>query len=178
MTATESASLAPQPGGGRPRVLVAEKIGNSGIALLEQHFDVELGVGWSREDLEERIGEYDGILIRSATSWPILPKPRIPSVFSYSSMPENLDRSHAPPVSEACACGTLRASASRRAIVCSAAVITFDCGALATTIPRLVAADTSTLSTPTPARPTARRRLALASISASSLVDERIRMPS
>ena len=58
-----------------------------------------------------------------------------------------------PRVSAACACGTLRASASSSAMVCSAAVITFDCGALATMIPRLVAASTSTLSTPTPARP-------------------------
>ena len=76
-------------------------------------------------------------------------------------MPENFERSHAPPVSDACACGMLRASASSSAIVCSAAVTTFDCGALATTIPRLVAAGTSTLSTPTPARPTARSRVAL-----------------
>ncbi len=51
----------------------------------------------------------------------------------------------------------LRASASSSAIVCSAAVTTLDCGALATMIPRLVAACTSTLSTPTPARPIARR---------------------
>jgi len=51
----------------RPRVLVAEKIGDSGIELLREHFDVDLGVGWSREELAERIGEYDGILIRSAT---------------------------------------------------------------------------------------------------------------
>ncbi len=53
--------------GTRTRVLVAEKIGESGIALLREHFDVELGVGWSREELAQRIGEYDGILIRSAT---------------------------------------------------------------------------------------------------------------
>jgi D-3-phosphoglycerate dehydrogenase / 2-oxoglutarate reductase len=49
------------------RVLVAENIGRSGIALLQQHFDVEVANGWSREDLAARIGEYDGILIRSAT---------------------------------------------------------------------------------------------------------------
>jgi len=67
MTATESTSVAPQPDGGRPRVLVAEKIGDSGIELLKEHFDVELGVGWSRDELEERIGQYDGVLIRSAT---------------------------------------------------------------------------------------------------------------
>jgi D-3-phosphoglycerate dehydrogenase len=52
---------------GAPRVLVAEKIGDSGIELLRRHFDVDLGAGWSREELEEQIGAYDGILIRSAT---------------------------------------------------------------------------------------------------------------
>src|SRR5579884_1303231 len=60
-------SLAPDPRHTRPRVLVAEQIGESGIELLRHHFDVELGVGWSREQLEQRIGEFDGILIRSAT---------------------------------------------------------------------------------------------------------------
>ncbi|MHB8658177.1 MAG: phosphoglycerate dehydrogenase [Solirubrobacteraceae bacterium] len=49
------------------RVLVAEKIGDSGIRLLEEHFDVELGVGWDPAQLAERIGEFEGILIRSAT---------------------------------------------------------------------------------------------------------------
>jgi D-3-phosphoglycerate dehydrogenase / 2-oxoglutarate reductase len=53
--------------GTRPRVLVAEKIGDPGVELLREHFDVEVGVGWSREALAERIGEFDGILIRSAT---------------------------------------------------------------------------------------------------------------
>ncbi len=51
----------------RPRVLVAEKVGASGIELLEQYFDVELGIGWSREELAERLADFDGILIRSAT---------------------------------------------------------------------------------------------------------------
>jgi D-3-phosphoglycerate dehydrogenase len=49
------------------RVLVAEKIGESGIDLLREHFDVDLGAGWSPEELGDRIGDYDGILIRSAT---------------------------------------------------------------------------------------------------------------
>ncbi len=49
------------------RVLVAEKIGDSGIDLLREHFDVDLGVGWDRGELEQRIGAYEGILIRSAT---------------------------------------------------------------------------------------------------------------
>ncbi|MGI8428633.1 MAG: phosphoglycerate dehydrogenase [Solirubrobacteraceae bacterium] len=50
-----------------PRVLVAEQIGDSGTRLLREHFDVDLGIGWTREQLLERIGDYDGILIRSAT---------------------------------------------------------------------------------------------------------------
>ncbi|HTD09218.1 MAG TPA: phosphoglycerate dehydrogenase [Solirubrobacteraceae bacterium] len=51
----------------RPKVLVKEKIGDSGVALLREHFDVELGIEWSNEDLAERIDAYDGIVIRSAT---------------------------------------------------------------------------------------------------------------
>ncbi|MFZ0040508.1 MAG: phosphoglycerate dehydrogenase [Solirubrobacteraceae bacterium] len=49
------------------RVLVAEKIGDSGINLLREHFDVDVGAGWSTEELTDRIADYDGILIRSAT---------------------------------------------------------------------------------------------------------------
>jgi len=52
---------------GRPKVLVKEKIGESGVALLREHFDVEIGTDWSEEELGERIGDFDGILIRSAT---------------------------------------------------------------------------------------------------------------
>lgn len=50
------------------KVLVAENIGTSGIDLLKDAgFDVDAGFDWSREELLERIGAYDGILIRSAT---------------------------------------------------------------------------------------------------------------
>jgi D-3-phosphoglycerate dehydrogenase len=49
------------------RVLVAEKIGNPGIELLREHFDVDVANGWDRDQLAERIGDYEGILIRSAT---------------------------------------------------------------------------------------------------------------
>jgi D-3-phosphoglycerate dehydrogenase len=49
------------------RVLVAEKIGASGIDLLKQHFDVDTAFDNGGFDLEGRIGEYDGLLIRSAT---------------------------------------------------------------------------------------------------------------
>jgi D-3-phosphoglycerate dehydrogenase / 2-oxoglutarate reductase len=57
----------PSSTGERPKVLVKEKIGDSGIELLREHFDVELGFDWDDEQLAERLGEYDGILIRSAT---------------------------------------------------------------------------------------------------------------
>src|SRR3954462_10551112 len=50
------------------KVLVAEKIGDSGVQLLKDAgFDVELGTEWADGQLEERIGEFDGMLIRSAT---------------------------------------------------------------------------------------------------------------
>jgi D-3-phosphoglycerate dehydrogenase len=46
------------------RVLVAENIGSSGVELLKQHFDVDVGVNG---DIAERIGDYDGLIVRSAT---------------------------------------------------------------------------------------------------------------
>ncbi len=50
------------------RVLVAEAIGDSGVDLLQiAGFDVDIGAGWSRAELAEKIGVYEGILIRSAT---------------------------------------------------------------------------------------------------------------
>ncbi|MBW3654277.1 MAG: phosphoglycerate dehydrogenase, partial [Actinobacteria bacterium] len=50
------------------RVLVAEPVGDSGVDLLQvAGFDVDLGIGWPRKQLAERIADYEGILIRSAT---------------------------------------------------------------------------------------------------------------
>ena len=49
------------------KVLVKEKIADSGVALLRENFEVELGLQMSPEELAERIGEFDAILIRSAT---------------------------------------------------------------------------------------------------------------
>ncbi len=49
------------------KVLVAEKIGASGIDLLREHFEVDTAFDQEDFDLRARIGEYDGILIRSAT---------------------------------------------------------------------------------------------------------------
>ena len=107
---------------------------------------------------------------RIATSWPMRPKPSTPSVLPSTSVPPNFARSHLPQVRLACACGMLRASASISATVCSAAATVLASGALATMMPLLEAAATSTLSTPTPARPTTRRLSARSITSASSLV--------
>jgi len=51
----------------RLRVLVKEKIAESGVSLLREHFDVEDGTGWENGELPERIGDYDAIIVRSAT---------------------------------------------------------------------------------------------------------------
>ncbi|HET8583825.1 MAG TPA: phosphoglycerate dehydrogenase [Jatrophihabitans sp.] len=49
-------------------VLVAEPIGDSGVELLRAAgLSVELGTGWTRAELEDRIAGFDGIVIRSAT---------------------------------------------------------------------------------------------------------------
>ncbi len=51
-----------------PKVLVKENVGESGIQTLrDAGFDVELGFDWADGELEQRLGEFDGILIRSAT---------------------------------------------------------------------------------------------------------------
>lgn len=50
------------------KVLVKEKIGDSGVQLLrDSGLEVELGADWADGELDRRIGEFDGILIRSAT---------------------------------------------------------------------------------------------------------------
>jgi D-3-phosphoglycerate dehydrogenase / 2-oxoglutarate reductase len=73
MSASTGATAQTEAAGGlpsddaRPKVLVKEKIGDSGVELLREHFDVDLGLDWTDEQLAERIGDYEGILIRSAT---------------------------------------------------------------------------------------------------------------
>ena len=49
------------------RVLVKEKIADTGVELLRENFEVDLGLEMSDEELREQIGQYDAILIRSAT---------------------------------------------------------------------------------------------------------------
>jgi D-3-phosphoglycerate dehydrogenase / 2-oxoglutarate reductase len=50
-----------------PKVLVKEKIADSGVELLRENFEVDLGLEMSDEELASAIGGYDAILIRSAT---------------------------------------------------------------------------------------------------------------
>ena len=60
----------PSPGVVEPahlKVLVKEKIADSGVELLRRDFDVELGLDWDQATLEERIGEFDALIVRSAT---------------------------------------------------------------------------------------------------------------
>jgi len=49
------------------KVLVKEKIADTGVELLRENFEVDLGLEMSDEELREKIGQYDAILIRSAT---------------------------------------------------------------------------------------------------------------
>jgi D-3-phosphoglycerate dehydrogenase / 2-oxoglutarate reductase len=51
----------------KPKVLVKERIADSGVELLRADFDVELGLDMGDEELRKRVGEFDGIVIRSAT---------------------------------------------------------------------------------------------------------------
>ena len=49
------------------KVLVAEDIGASGIDLLKGHFDVTVKTSWGDGELAQELGQYDGVLIRSAS---------------------------------------------------------------------------------------------------------------
>ena len=49
------------------KVLVSEPLADSGVAALREHFEVDVETGLSADELADRIAEYDGLLIRSAT---------------------------------------------------------------------------------------------------------------
>jgi D-3-phosphoglycerate dehydrogenase len=49
------------------RVVVCEPIAEAGVELLREHATVDIGVEWSRDELAERLGAYDGMIVRSAT---------------------------------------------------------------------------------------------------------------
>jgi D-3-phosphoglycerate dehydrogenase len=50
--------------GDRPRVLVRERIAEAGVELLRQRFDVDVDLD---SDIDEVIGGYDALIVRSAT---------------------------------------------------------------------------------------------------------------
>mmetsp|Transcript_15202 Transcript_15202/g.45841 ORF Transcript_15202/g.45841 Transcript_15202/m.45841 type:complete len:404 (-) Transcript_15202:444-1655(-) len=97
-------------------------------------------------------------LARLATSLPTLPKPMIARVLSTKDTPTYFLRAHLPSFTLLSAWATLRLNAHRSAIPCSAAAMVLAVGAFTTRHPNSVAAVRSTLSTPTPARPTTLRR--------------------
>ena len=49
------------------RVLVREKIADAGVDLLRRHFDVDVRTDMAEDELPAAIGDYDAIVIRSAT---------------------------------------------------------------------------------------------------------------
>lgn len=49
------------------KVIVAERIADEAIDRLKEAFEVDVCVGLEREVLLEKIGDYDGIIVRSAT---------------------------------------------------------------------------------------------------------------
>ena len=55
------------PTDGPVKVLVKEKIADSGVDLLRENFEVDLGLEMSDQELGDAIASYDAILIRSAT---------------------------------------------------------------------------------------------------------------
>ena len=103
---------------------------------------------------------------RRATSWPMRPSPASTSVFSRTSSPRNFFFSHLPCFIAESAAGTWRASDSMRPTASSATLMLLAPGAFITTTPRALAAGTSTLSTPVPARAIT-RSFGAASINAS-----------
>jgi D-3-phosphoglycerate dehydrogenase len=49
------------------KILVAEKIANSGIEMLKEDYEVEFNTELTPEELVAEIGQYDGLIVRSAT---------------------------------------------------------------------------------------------------------------
>src|SRR5205085_1809710 len=109
-------------------------------------------------------------IARRLSSLPIRPIPIMPRVLLYSSTPSRFFRSQVPPFNVASARAMFRARLSSSEKVCSAVEMVFAPGAFSTTTPRRVAISTSTLSTPTPARPTTRSFFAAFKIFAVTFV--------
>lgn len=54
----------------RPRVLVADRIAPEGVDLLAEHCDVDVQLGMDQAEVMAIIGDYEGIVVRSATKLP------------------------------------------------------------------------------------------------------------
>lgn len=51
----------------QPRVLICDRIADAGIELLREHADVDLKTGLSPEELLKIVGDYEAVVVRSAT---------------------------------------------------------------------------------------------------------------
>ncbi len=51
----------------RPKVVIAETISQAGIDALAEHCDVDVAAGVERDDLLQRLGDANGLIVRSAT---------------------------------------------------------------------------------------------------------------
>jgi len=49
------------------KVLITEKLAEPAVELLREEFEVDVLLGLGNQELLERIGEYDGLIVRSAT---------------------------------------------------------------------------------------------------------------
>ena len=50
------------------KVLVADQLSDAGVAALQAHFDVDVRTGLSKAELLDTVGEYDAVVVRSATT--------------------------------------------------------------------------------------------------------------
>jgi D-3-phosphoglycerate dehydrogenase len=51
----------------KPKILIPEKVSPDGLALLKNQFEVDEKKGLSPEELENIIGDYEALIIRSET---------------------------------------------------------------------------------------------------------------
>ena len=49
------------------RILISEKLAEVGVELLREEFEVDVLLGLTHQELLEKIGDYDGLIVRSAT---------------------------------------------------------------------------------------------------------------
>ncbi|PTB64626.1 phosphoglycerate dehydrogenase [Trichoderma citrinoviride] len=62
-----SNGAAREASGGRPRILIPEKVSPDGLAMLKPHFDVDVRLGMTPEELISQIPGYHGLIVQSET---------------------------------------------------------------------------------------------------------------